>query len=108
MDIYARLEIAPNSELYVVHIEVADWGDGLLVTCLYRTPDAEQRHFRLCFIHCREVIWRAFPPAAPPNTIALRLLDMNLGKAKFRRAAHFLTEHFRVSARYDSLELEDV
>ena len=108
MDIYAWLEIPPDSELYVVHIEVADWGAGLIVTCLYRTPEEEQRHFRVCFIHCREVIWRAFPPADQPETPVLRLLDINLGEGKFRKEAQFLTEHFKVTARYDSVEIEDV
>jgi hypothetical protein len=108
MDIYARLEIPLDSELYVVNIEVADWGDGLLVTCLYRTPLDEQRHFRLCFIHCREVIWRAFPPAASPDATAIRLLDIQLGEEKCRKPAQLLTEHFKVSARYDRMDIEDV
>jgi hypothetical protein len=54
------------------------------------------------------VVWRAFPPAAQPDTTALRLLDLNLGEGKFRKEAQFLTEHFKVSARYDSMEIEDV
>lgn len=108
MDIYTRLEIPPDSELYVVQIEVADWGDGLVVKCFYRTPEGEQRHFRISFIHCREVIWRAFPPADQPETDVLRLLDVNLGEGKFRKEAQFLTEHFKVTARYDSVEIEDV
>lgn len=108
MDIYTRLEIPDDSELYVVHIEVADWGDGLLITGYYRTALGEQRHFRLSFIHCREIVWRAFPPAAQPNATALLLLDVNLGAEKCRKPTQLLTEHFKVTARYDRMEIEDV
>lgn len=108
MDIYARLEIPAESELYIVHAEVADWGDGLLVTCYYRTPLAEQRNFRLCFMHCREVTWRAFPPAAQPDATAIRLIYVHLGEEKCRKPAQLLTEHFKLTARYDKMEIEDV
>ncbi len=90
----------------VESIALDDWGQRVLLACVYRHPPQPEKSFTLIFEGCSTIQWHLPSEPVPANDRPAQLMTHDLGEANYRRTARFLTTRVEVILSYRQLKIE--
>lgn len=100
---YALLALGQASSL-VKNIEVTQWGNAVVVSCLY-DPLGFSKLYQLIFKDCHEVKWLVIEPGDAQESTA-DLIGFSMGAESHKKAAVITTDIFELSIVYGSFVLQ--
>ncbi len=98
-EIFEKLNVKPAG-IFISKIEIASWGQELILSCLYNPPD-EDKLFQVHFKQCEKIHWEMMDPDANlQREVVADVLGFDLGQDRYLEDAIIHTTDFEIGVVY--------
>lgn len=104
-EIFEKLNVKPAG-IFISNIQIASWGQELILSCLYNSPDEDKR-FQVHFKGCEKIHWQMMGPDANlQREVVADVIGFDLGQERYLQDAVIHTTDFEITVAYGEVIIQ--